>query len=82
GILRLLQRFQSGQAKIFSTCVKFRAEIRKYARDEDGIPNKKDDHFCDGARYIAMSGLQIAVPKNFTSQQYHGMYSNSAPGYF
>ncbi len=82
GILRLLQRFQAGQAKIFTTCVKFRAEIRKYARDEDGIPNKKDDHLCDGARYIAMSGLQIAVSKNFISQQYRGMYANSTPGYF
>jgi len=82
GILRLLQRFQSGQAKIFTTCVKFRAELRKYARDEDGIPNKKDDHFCDVARYITMSGLQFAVPKNFNSQQYYGMYSNNTPGYF
>lgn len=82
GILRLLQRFQSGQAKIFSTLVKFRAEITKYCRDEDGIPNKKDDHFCDAARYITMSGLPIAIPKNFMHKQYMGRYGINKPGYY
>lgn len=73
---------QAGQIKICTTLIKTRSELRKYARDEDGIPNKKDDHLMDCMRYIVMSGLSVAIPKNFTSQQYHGMYSNSAPGYF
>lgn len=82
GILKVLQMMQAGQIKICTTLIKTRSELRKYARDEDGIPNKKDDHLMDCMRYIVMSGLSVAIPKNFTSQQYYGMYSNSAPGYF
>lgn len=82
GILKVLQRMQSGKLKIFSTLVKTRSELRKYARDADGIPNKKDDHLMDCMRYIIMSGLSIAVPKNFMNQQYEGMYYNSEPGYY
>lgn len=82
GILKVLQRMQAGQIKIFSTLVKTRSELRKYARDGDGIPNKKDDHLMDCLRYLVMSGLSIAVPKNFRSSQYQGRYYNSEPGYF
>ncbi len=82
GILKVLQREMAGKSKIFSTLVKTRAERRKYARDENGIPNKKDDHFMDCKRYIEMSGLQIAVPKNYMSQQHYGRYANTTPGYF
>ena len=63
GILKVLQRMQTGQLKIFNTLVKTRSELRKYARDEDGIPNKKDDHLMDAMRYIIMSGLGIARPE-------------------
>ena len=63
GILKVLQRMQTGQLKIFNTLVKTRSELRKYARDEDGIPNKKDDHLMDALRYVVMSGLGIARPE-------------------
>jgi phage terminase large subunit-like protein len=81
GILKLLQRFQADKGKIFSTLTKFRSEITKYCRDEDGIPIKKDDHFCDDARYIEMSGLSVAIPKNFRLQN-NGIYGGKAPGYY
>jgi phage terminase large subunit-like protein len=82
GILKLLQRFQAGKAKIFSTCIKFRSEIRKYARDEDGIPNKENDDLCDCARYIEMSGLPVAIPKNFMNSQYKGRYGSRSVSYY
>jgi phage terminase large subunit-like protein len=82
GILKTLQRMQAGKLKIFSTLVKTRSELRKYARNEDGIPNKKDDHLMDCMRYIVMTGLSVAIPKNFMSQQYEGMYHNEEPGYY
>lgn len=74
GILKVLQRMQTGQLKIFSTLVKTLSELRKYARDEDGIPNKKDDHLMDCMRYLIMSGLGIAVPKNYRDPMYHNRY--------
>ena len=82
GILKLLQRFQAGKAKIFTTLVKFRSEIRKYARDEKGIPKKKDDHLCDTARYIEMSGLAVAAQKSYRNYQYDSTnYGNNLPSY-
>lgn len=82
GILKTLQMMQAGQIKIFSNLMKTRSEFRKYARDEDGIAYKKDDHFMDCMRYIVMSGGSVAIPKNFTALKYHGRYSNKKPGYF
>jgi phage terminase large subunit-like protein len=82
GILKVLQRMQAGKLKIFSTLVKMRAELSRYARDEDGIPYKRDDHFMDCMRYTEMTGHSVAIPKNFMSQQYEGMYHNEEPGYY
>ena len=77
GLLKTLQMMKSSQIKIFSTLGKTRSELRKYIRDEDGIPNKKDDHFMDCMRYIVMSGGGVAVPKNFQNQQHYGRYINT-----
>lgn len=82
GILKTLQRMYSGQLKIFSTLVKTRAELGSYLRDESGIPYKVDDHFMDCMRYLVMSGVQVAIPKNFASKDYEGMYYDDEPGYF
>lgn len=82
GLLKLLQRMQAGKAKIFSTLIKFRSELRKYARDEDGIPKKENDDLCDCARYIEMSGLSVAIPKNFRNSQYKGRFSPNKIGYY
>jgi phage terminase large subunit-like protein len=82
GILKVLQRMQAGQIKIFNTLAKTRSEFRKYARDEDGIPNKKDDHLMDAMRYIVMSGLGIAMPENYMDPKYRGRYGRpSEPSY-
>ena len=71
---------QAGQIRIFDTLVKTRSELRKYARDENGIPNKKDDHLMDAMRYLVMSGLGIARPQvernDFRPPRYSGK-SNS-----
>lgn len=81
GILKLLQRMQAGKLKIFSNLIKFRSELRKYTRDSDGIPSEENDDLCDCARYIEMSGLSIAVPKNFRLQK-NSMYGQRLPGYY
>ena len=82
GIMRVLQRMQNGQLKIFSTLPKTLSEFRKYSRDEDGIPNKKDDHFMDAMRYLVMSGLSVAIPQDYKEQKYHQQYYvGSQPGY-
>ena len=77
GILKVLQRMQAGQLKIFNTLVKTRSELRKYARDENGLPYKKDDHLMDCLRYIIMSGLGIGVPANYQDPMYHNRYSTA-----
>ena len=81
GLQKVLQRMQAGKLKIFSTLVKTRSELSKYARDEDGIPNKKDDHFMDDMRYMVMSGLTVAVPTNFRDYQYDDMDYTRQPSY-
>jgi len=52
-----------GGIRIFSTMHKTLAELRMYARDENGIPVKGNDHFMDCMRYIVMSGLGLARSK-------------------
>lgn len=54
GLWEVLQLFQSGQLKIFSTCSNMLQEIRGYNRDEKGKVIKKNDHLCDALRYLVM----------------------------
>jgi len=72
GILTVLQRMQAGQIKVFSTLTKTLSELRKYSRDDKGIPNKKDDHLMDCMRYIVMSGLSLAKPMGQRPGDYSG----------
>lgn len=60
GIARVLTRMQNGQLKIFRTLDKTLTELRMYARDEEGIVRKGNDHLMDCMRYVAMSGLGLA----------------------
>jgi phage terminase large subunit-like protein len=60
GIMKVLQRLQNGQLKIFDTLSKTLSEYRIYSRGEDGIPKKGNDHLMDALRYIVMSGIPIA----------------------
>ena len=54
---------QNGRIKIFKTCTKTLKELRMYARDENGIPKKGNDHFMDAMRYIIITGLGYAVSR-------------------
>jgi phage terminase large subunit-like protein len=60
GIARVLTRMQNGQLKIFRTLGKALTELRMYARDEEGIVRKGNDHLMDCMRYVVMSGLGVA----------------------
>ncbi len=63
GLMAVLERMQHGRLKIFKNCTKTLKELRMYARDENGIPKKGNDHFMDAMRYIVISGLQYAVDR-------------------
>lgn len=63
GIQVLLERMQNGKFKVFSTCVNWLHEFRMYARDENGVPKKENDHLMDATRYAIMTGLGLARSK-------------------
>jgi len=65
GIQEVLERFQTGRLKIFTTCQGIISERRSYARDERGRVKKMNDHRLDALRYAIMSGLPIAINKQF-----------------
>lgn len=62
GVMRTLERMQTGRLKIFSTLRGVLSEWRVYSRDETGIIKKGNDHYMDCMRYIVMSGLAVAQP--------------------
>jgi hypothetical protein len=68
GILRVYERLASGKLKIFRTCTKLLEDLRFYHRDENGRIVKENDHLCDAARYIAMTGPSIAKVKPVAKQ--------------
>ena len=61
GIMKVLQRLQNGQLKIFKNLEKTLGEYRIYSRGEDGVVKKGNDHLMDCLRYIVMSGLTVAT---------------------
>lgn len=71
GILTVLQRMRNGQLLIFESLKKTQAEIQKYAYDEKGVPQKKDDHLMDAMRYLVMSGLKVAVAKSMKDKNWY-----------
>lgn len=62
GVMRVLERMQSGRLKIVSTLRGVLSEWRVYSRDDTGIIKKGNDHYMDCMRYIVMSGLSVAQP--------------------
>lgn len=60
GILEVLQRMKGGRLKIFKTLSKTLKEFRMYARDDQGIPKKHNDHLMDALRYVTLSGVATA----------------------
>lgn len=60
GIMQVLQMFQNGQLKIFSSLQETLKELQGYARDEKGDPVKHNDHLMDALRYGVVNGLPRA----------------------
>jgi len=60
GVMKVAQRFQNSQLKIFNNLRHTQRELAKYCRDEQGKIQKGDDHLMDCMRYLMMSGLQLA----------------------
>lgn len=54
GLDAVLTRMQNGQLKIFSTLTKTISEMRKYSRDDEGVPRKINDDLMDCLRYGVM----------------------------
>ena len=71
GIMAVLERMNRGGLKIFDTLYKTIAELRMYARDENGNAVKGNDHFMDCMRYVVMSGLGIALSPEMNYRRQH-----------
>lgn len=60
GIYEVWQRMSTGRLRVFKTLQNFFAEFRIYRRDEKGRIVKQNDHLMDCARYLIVSGLDVA----------------------
>lgn len=60
GIQEVLSRLNDGRLKVFSTCVRWLDEFRRYQYDEKGNIKKQNDHIMDATRYAIYSGLKRA----------------------
>lgn len=70
GLNTVYQLMETGQLKIFSTCVKTMTELRMYTRDKEGKVKKGNDHLMDAMRYAVVSGLPIAQVKSSAMNKY------------
>lgn len=61
GLYEVWTRLSTGRLKIFSTLINWLAEYRMYRRDEKGRIIKDNDHLMDATRYLAMSGIPLAI---------------------
>jgi hypothetical protein len=59
GIYKVWEYLSTGRLKICKSLQNFRKELRLYRRDERGNVVKMDDHLCDSARYLLMSGHEV-----------------------
>jgi len=62
GITKVLEMFNAGKIKIYSSCVNLLSELRVYQRDNKGKPAGAD-HACDALRYLIMSGFDNSKTK-------------------
>lgn len=61
GIYAVWQRLSAGRLKVFRTLENWLAEYRIYRRDSDGRVVKSRDHLMDATRYLAQTGLDLAI---------------------
>jgi phage terminase large subunit-like protein len=54
GIQDVISRLESGRLKVFSTCVKWLDEFRRYQYKENGLILKVNDHLMDCTRYACV----------------------------
>jgi hypothetical protein len=62
GIYEVWSRLSTGRLKVFVGLQNFLTEFRLYRRDEKGKIVKENDHLCDCARYLLLTGLLVAEP--------------------
>lgn len=61
GIQEVYSRLNSGRLKVFNTCQKLLAEIRRYRYNEKQQIVKENDHIMDALRYAIADGLKRAT---------------------
>jgi phage terminase large subunit-like protein len=59
GLHRVQMLMSTGKLKVFPSCMKLLAELRKYSRDENGKIRKQDDHLLDALRYVLFTETTI-----------------------
>ena len=79
GVMKVLQRFQNSQIKIFSTLTETLREFRMHVRGEDGKINKGNDHLMDCLRYLIISGLGVAKSE-YDIESYNQNFYNQSGG--
>jgi len=60
GVMTVLEMFQQGRIKIFSSCHNLIKELRNYRRKEDQSIAKVNDHLADCLKYLCVSGIKVA----------------------
>ena len=75
GVMKVAQRFQNSQLKIFNNLRNTQRELAKYCREENGKIKKGDDHLMDAMRYLIMSGLTVAS----NEIERERLYQNQSP---
>ncbi len=66
GLHKVQMLMTSGKLKIFPTCTRLLAELRKYSRNEDGKIRKMDDHALDAMRYCLFTEKVMTPLRPFT----------------
>jgi Terminase RNaseH-like domain len=71
GIQAVFSALTSGKLKISRNCRKLLAEMRMYARDEQGVAKDGNDHLLDAMRYAVLSGLRLATNRQMIDTVNH-----------
>jgi hypothetical protein len=73
GIMNVLNQFESGSLKIFSTCTKMINELRVYrydSRNANKVAEKQDDHELDALRYVLSKFDEVARSQSDEEDDY------------
>jgi len=63
GIHTIQTLMDEGRLKIYSKCTGLFSELRRYARDENGKIQKRNDHLLDSLRYILATPKALGRPR-------------------